>query len=227
MAQGTRRWVRLAATGLGMLVCTGLVGCMGTSKDKEKNKIGAKQPAPTPGLPGAPTIPPGAMSRAPGANPYSTTGIQQTGGVAQQRVGTTGQNTLTTPGVPQPNFGGPSNYGTPATTISPPGQPGIMMPSVQPAPSGFSPTSSSSPLGAAPPGNWPGASTGTAPGAAPPASRVSSTPPAPQLNSLDPLPPPPPGSSTERASGGAYTPVTPVAPPALPVPPAVTPGPLG
>ncbi|AWM40465.1 hypothetical protein C1280_28095 [Gemmata obscuriglobus] len=216
--------MRLAATGLGMLVCTGLVGCMNTGKDKEKNKIGAKQPAPTPGLPGTPTISTGA-ARMPGANPYSTTGIQQTGGVAQQqRVGTTGQNTLNTPGVPQPNFGGPSSYGTPNTTIGAPGQTGVM-PSVQPPPSGLSPASSGSPLGAAPPGNWPGAGTGTAAGAAPSAGRVSlSTPPAPQLNSLEPLPPPPPGSSTERASGGAYTPL---AAPVPPAPPAVTPGPLG
>ena len=41
MAHGTRgRWLRVAATGFGVMLCTGLVGCMGWDKSKVTNEGG-------------------------------------------------------------------------------------------------------------------------------------------------------------------------------------------
>lgn len=186
MAQGTRKWVRVATAGLGVLVCSGLVGCMNTDKDKEKNRIGAKQPTPSPGLYGTPTIGAnGTASRTPAAG---STGIQQTG-FSQQRVGTTGQNTLNTPGVPPQNFGGPSNFGTPPATIGTPGLPGIV-PNVQPGANGTQPT------GAIAPPSW--GSTNTSPNPSPGAplpvnTTASASPLSPSLTDI-PLPPGPRGA---------------------------------
>jgi hypothetical protein len=140
MAQGTRgRWLRVAATGFGVVLCTGLVGCMNSDKPKD-TKVATKQP--TQGLPGTPTLPPGnngtAMNRTPGGTgAYGGTAIGaggtyggagsnliQTGGVtgptgsglgAAGPRGATGQNTGS----------GSSNFGTNYQQL-PPGTPGMM-----------------------------------------------------------------------------------------------------
>ncbi|AMV25082.1 hypothetical protein VT84_11850 [Gemmata sp. SH-PL17] len=138
MAQGTRgRWLRVAAAGLGMVLCTGLVGCMNTDKDK-KDKLPTKQPSP--GLTGTPLIPPGSQSisktgGSPGfGSAYGNgSGIQQTGGAIPSRVGSSGVNTLSSP----PQTGLPSNFSNPSAqpgspgTIGAPAQPSFM-PSVEP-----------------------------------------------------------------------------------------------
>ncbi|MCI0699725.1 MAG: hypothetical protein L0241_01395, partial [Planctomycetia bacterium] len=51
MAQGKRSRLRIVAAGLGVMLCTGLVGCWNTDGSKEKF---GKQP---PGLHGTPTLP--------------------------------------------------------------------------------------------------------------------------------------------------------------------------
>ncbi|WP_162670604.1 hypothetical protein [Gemmata massiliana] len=156
MAQGTRgRWLRGAAVGLGVVLCTGLVGCMNTDKDK-KDKLPAKQPSP--GLTGTPLIPPGSqsISKTGGSPGFGTgygngSGIQQTGGTTPSRVGSSGVNTLSSP--PQTSL--PSNYGNSSAqpgspgTIGAPAQPNFV-PSVEPPAGGFgsanpSPNSNSMP----------------------------------------------------------------------------------
>ncbi len=95
MAQGTRgRWVRVATTGFAVLLCTGLVGCLNTDKDKKKDL--AKRP--TPGLPGTPSIGPngnaigktGPTNNQFGTGTNTNTGIVQTGGFNQPRPGGAG-----------------------------------------------------------------------------------------------------------------------------------------
>ena len=52
MAQGTRgRWIRAATTGFGMVLCTGLVGCM--NWDKPKDTKATKQATPRPSASGS------------------------------------------------------------------------------------------------------------------------------------------------------------------------------
>ncbi|MBN9120685.1 MAG: hypothetical protein J0I06_16300, partial [Planctomycetes bacterium] len=159
MAQGTRgRWVRAAATGFGVVLCTGLVGCM--NSDKPKDTKATRQPGP--GLPGTPMLQPGAGAGAaanrtpqpglgqpyngPGGNIQPTGGFGTTGTSGSFRTGSTGVNPLTT-SVPQPNFSAPP--GAPGT-IGAPAQPG-MYPSMQP--SVLPVWGAGGPLGAAPAAN--------------------------------------------------------------------------
>jgi hypothetical protein len=169
MAQGKRgRWVRVAATGLGVLLCTGLVGCMNNDKPKGIQK------APV-GLPGTATLPAnntGAMNGRTGAqNQFTGQGGASPAaglGAGQQRFGNTGTS----------NFNGgvqPTNFNTFGAN---PGQPGTVgtpaMNGIQPA-GGFG-----GPLGAAPSN----ANRGVA----------ALSPAPPSLDSM-PLPPPAPGDS--------------------------------
>lgn len=183
MAQGTRsRWVRAAAAGLGVLLCTGLVGCMNWDKPKD-TKLG-KQPGK--GLPGTPSLDAAGnpVTKA-GQTPYQFNGpganLQQVGGVpptpgmngAPPRVGTTGLNTNTT-GCVQPASYTNSNFASPG--ISAPVQPGVM-----PAATG------------APNSPW----------------GIGANPPPPQLG--EPVPPlPPPASST--IGGDPFSPQPPGSP---------------
>lgn len=208
MAQGTRnRWVRVATTGLGVLVCTGLVGCLNTDKDK-KDKI-AKQPAPTPGLYGTPSLPNGANAKALPPNPYGTTGLQQTGGFAQP-ADRTGTNTLKT-SVPPQNFGGPS-YNAPSTIGAPANPNPSFVPSPLPGQGNFQPTGAVNP-----PGGFTGYNTNSSPNPAAPVGRTATnSPPAPTLTDVGPIPPAPPtGFDNASFQTGAF----PIAPPVPPVPP--------
>ena len=64
MAHGTRgRWMRVATTGFGVVLCTGLAGCMNTDKPKETK---ATPKLPPPGLTGTPMLPGGAGAGAVG-----------------------------------------------------------------------------------------------------------------------------------------------------------------
>ncbi len=200
MAQGTRgRWVRVATTGLGVLLCTTLIGCMNTDKNK-KDKLATKQV--TPGLPNTPMLGANGQPIAKNGAPNNQFGIggviQQTGGV-QPRVGSNGLNT-NTGGTAQPNYQYyPNQPGAPAT-ISPPGQQGFL-PSVQP--------------------NWNGSNTSPVTPGNPLASAAPTFP-----AHLDPLPPPPPGSPTASGSGlvAVQPPTNNLAPIAPPTAPPVIPG---
>jgi hypothetical protein len=191
MAQGTRNcWNRIAATGLGLLVCSSLVGCM--NNDKHKDTKLTKQP--TPGLPGTTTLPnnnANAKNNLP-PNPYgaNTGGIQQTGGFGQMRPGTG------TP--PAPNWN--VQPGAPGT-IGAPTQPGTSFaPSVQPG----------APV--APP-SWGSNNTGTSPQ---PLATMSPSLPA----HFDPLPQPPaPPPGHVSASGSELVGGSVVQPPLAPVAP--------
>ena len=193
MAQGTRgRWVRGAAAGLGVLLCTGLVGCMNTDKDK-KDKLATKQPGP--GLPGTPPIGANGQSitKTGGAPAFgagaSGSGIQQTGGITPQRYGSTGSNSLTSP--PQ-TFGNTSAQPGSPGTIGAPASP--IVPSVYP--------SGSSPIGAASPsGGF---------GSIPSNLKDPLVSNGPAFLETPPLPPPPPGSPT--ASGTQLAVQPPLAP---------------
>ena len=144
MAHGTRgRWLRVASTGFGMVLCTGLVGCM--NDDKPKDTKATKLPGQ--GLPGTPMLPngAGAVSKTgqPAGGYYGTPGggIQQTGGFQPgngQRINSNGLNTNNYGQPPANNFGAMAP-GTPGV-ISAPAQPYSPAPSVQPAggsPSGY------------------------------------------------------------------------------------------
>ena len=204
MAQGSRgRWLRVAATGFGVLICTGLVGCLNGDKPKDTKSTG-KQP--TPGLPGTPRLDApgvgagtggtGAMNTPKGGQPTNQfTGaganLQPGGGFAasnQFRPGTTGQNTLTSNPQQPINYGaipagGPPTLGAPAQT------------GVQPA---------GGPLGMTNPG----------PGAG---GYSASSPPPPPLTDIVPPPPPLYGSPSGTPSGGSGAPpasLGPIEPPA-------------
>jgi hypothetical protein len=211
MAQGTRgRWLRVAATGFGVVLCTGLVGCMNSDKPKD-TKVGTKQP--TQGLPGTPTLPGGAngaaMNKTPGGTgAYGGTAIgagstfggsgsnvMQAGGVtappgaglgATGPRGTTGQNT---------SSGGTSNFGNNNYQQYPPGAPGVIGTPTLP---GTGPVQPAGGVGMGP------SSDRGAP------SSAAYAPPEPVLP-----PPPPPGHSSAAGSdfGGAALPVQP--PPTL------------
>jgi hypothetical protein len=197
--------MRVAATGLGVLLCTGLVGCMNSDKPKDIKK------SPT-GLPGTPTLPPGnagamnnGVSRT-GVNgtnqPYAGPGANLQAGAynspaaglggGQQRYGTTGQNTLRNTGGVQP--AGYTNYapGAPGA-INSPAMPGVM-PAGGPAPF--------APLGAAP----------TTPNDR---SVAALTPPPPSLplNDAGPVPPLPPSGLDGRPQPFNVQPPTAAAPP--------------
>jgi hypothetical protein len=199
MAQGPRnRWMRVATTGLGVVLCTGLVGCMGW--DKSKDTKGTSKV--TPGLPGLQTLPPG------GNNPAATktgqpgftgsgSNLQPAAGFGMQPTGT-GVGRFGTDGIN-------TNKGTvqPIDYRQPVGAPGSI--SAPLAPGGGQ--SQFGPVGAAQPNtNW---NPGTPAGGA-----AFASPPPPSL--LDPLPPPPPGSVT---SPGTLEPPPPTVLPPMPVAP--------
>jgi hypothetical protein len=217
MAHGTRgRWLRVAATGFGVMLCTGLVGCLHDDKPKD-TKVGANKQ-----LPNTPQLPPGAGSLTkagqqaqPGQPGYVTPGypppggpnIQQTGGFQPAGNGlgagagqfrTNGLNT--NPGtVPQQNVGGPSmTPGAGATGLGTPGIPGAYAP----------------PAGGPAPSQYGGI---TAPGGG------SASPPPPDLLNT-PLPPPPPmhGGSDFGSGAGTGPVVPPSAYPVAPSPPSAT-----
>jgi len=218
MAQGTRgRWLRVAATGFGVVICTGLIGCMNT--DKKDTKITGKQP--TPGLPGLQQIPPGgsganAMTRTGAPGTFNSPGVQPAGGFtpgAGAAPVRTGLNNNTSGSSQQYNYG--AAPGAPGM-ISAPARTGIDPPSVSPG--GIQPIGGiGGPVGMSPAGG----SSSTAFSPAPPA--LDNTP----------LPPPPPHSPTAGAStsGAVMSPTlapidpgAPVAPVAPSMPPAGTTG---
>lgn len=218
MAQGTRgRWIRAATTGLGVMVCTGLIGCM--NSDKPKDTKLAKQPAA--GLPGTPTLPPGGAASRPGqfggsqftgsgANIQPTGGFGTVGAGAPGRVGTNGLNTNTSTVGQSQNWNQqnwPAQPGNPGT-IGTPAQPGAF-PSVQPAGG----------VGAAPYAPYPNAGGVASAGYTP-----APSPPAPVLTD-NLLPPPPPNIGSPGGSEFAGTaPVLPPAPIAPLGPPPTAPG---
>ncbi len=172
MAQGTRgRWMRVAATGFGVLLCTSLVGCMNSDKPKDLRKQG---------LPGTPSL----SATNPGAaNARTRMGTQQYGGpganlqqgsptspaaglgAGATRYGTSGTNSY--------NSGAqPTNFNTYGAN---PGQPGVIG---SPTIPGQVPAGAGGPIGAAP------ASTSHSVAGA---------------YNVDPLPPAPPGDLTYGA----------------------------
>ncbi len=182
MAQGTRgRWVRVATTGLGVLLCTGLVGCLNSDKDK-RDKL-TRQP--TQGLHGTPTIGPNGLPITKNGQPNNQFGaggvIQPAGGVGAARPGG---------GTPQP--GSNPNY-NPSSWVQPGagGQPGV-----QAQPIGVN----VQPVGVDP--RWNGMNTNPVA----PNYGLASAPAYPAH--LDPLPPPPPGSPTASGSGFTVQPPT-------------------
>lgn len=218
MAQGTRgRWIRLTTTGLGVLLCTGLVGCWNTDKPKD-TKTTPKQ-----GLPGTTRL--DAAGNPINTNPAlrgTGSSLPPTGGLTSnpaaglgsgqpQRYITDGRNTNTGNGVlpanyqDAPGFGGmPSG---PAGGINAPVTPGIVQP---PAPTGRSGSASQYPNNSA--GGY-----------------ATPQPPPPPLTDV-PLPPaqpiaPGPGPGSSGFGGTAPIqpqPPAPIAPPATP--PTGTPG---
>ena len=141
MAQGSRgRWLRVASTGFGVVLCTGLVGCM--NGDAPKNTK-ATPKLPPPGLTGTPMLPSGAGAGAvgrtgqpsgqfagAGANLQPAGGFQPAGGsFAGQRYPTNGLNGNTT-GQP-PAYNNAAAPGAPGFTNAPT-QPGYVPPSAQP-----------------------------------------------------------------------------------------------
>jgi hypothetical protein len=177
MSQGTRgRLVRVAATGLGVLICTGLVGCMGMDKPKDTKQTKAPQqglpgiiPANNGGVPrtgqpqaNANTIPGANLA----ANTYSPTGVN-----ANNRFASNGNNTLNTPTAQTPNYGPFGNQ---------PGQPAVIG---APAQTGVVPAS----------------------GTQNPAWNTSgNVPPPPSL--VEPVPPPPPAYSPDTYGSGPVAP---------------------
>jgi hypothetical protein len=172
MPQGPRRgWVRAVFTGLGVVLCTGLVGCMNSDKDRViPSKIGNTKPAP-PGLPGLNRIPGPPGSGGVGVNGQPTNGgFQPTGGFGS----VTGR---------QPN----SNIGVSGAGLG--AGPGIV-PSMNP---GFQPTSGSG-FSSMPQPNLGGASaTGGYPTGG---SAYPNNPPAVGNLDLGPIPPGPPGATS-------------------------------
>jgi hypothetical protein len=213
MAHGSRgRWLRAAATGLGVVVCTTLIGCQNTDKWKD-NKTAPRQQT---GLPGTPTLQPGtgATTRTntqpnqwvgPGSNLQPGSNVMPAGGGApgtgnQFIRNTGGVNNLTSQPQQLPNL--PAQPGV-GSQIGSPTQPG---------------------MGYAPPGGL-GMSPPTPGGAS-----AFTTEPRPVALPLDggPVPPPPPGgasapppSSYLRPStsgldygSGVVPPIAPISPPA-------------
>jgi hypothetical protein len=219
MAHGTRgRWLRVATTGLGVVLCTGLVGCLNSDKSKD-TKIGAKQQ----GLPKTPYLGgpnPGAMAKGgQPTNPYA--GAYQPGSGFQPASG----------GYPQ--AGGPNVLPASYQPNYPPAASGLGQGQAPYRSGGNTNTNSMAPINFGGPSNAPGGGSSMGapalPGAYPssmtsaggtsptPYSMSASTaapnvPPAPAL--LDtPLPPPPPmsggrsGSDFGAGSSGVTPPV--------------------
>src|SRR5262245_35552638 len=158
MAQGTRgRWLRVAASGFGVVLCSGLVGCW--NMDKPKDSVGGGKP--TPGLPGTPTLQPGMGNPAAnktgqpggqftgtGANLQPSGGMQPGAGLGQTRTGTNGLNTNMIGAVqPIDSRQPPSNFGG----IGAPAQPGVTQPGGAGGPLGAAPLNPGSGTGAAGP----------------------------------------------------------------------------
>jgi hypothetical protein len=195
MPQGTRgMWARAVYSGLGALFCLGVVGCMGTEKDRitpPRIGTGNTGKAVQPGLPGTPILPgsSGSATRqtttSPPAssNPYNglgNGGIQQTGGFTQ------GTATSAT----SRGFVPPAASPTPSPVIPPVG-PGATPPSAgfggMPAPAMDYPNSQG--------------------------RGASFNPPAPDLSNLGPIPPSPPGTV---ATASNFSPIVPPQVPPVP-----------
>jgi hypothetical protein len=199
MPQGPRRgWVRAAFTGLGVVLCTGLVGCMNSDKDKFPPRIGTntKQPGPMPNAPRIPGQPgSGGVGLGPAGQPGTNT-FQPTGGFGAN-TGRMGGVPNTGPTNPAGGFGG---SGAPAGVVPSMG-PGAFQPSTtnnfgsaRPDPN-FAPIS---PSGGNPAfANNPPAVTLTTTGIDPiPPSRPDLTP-----GNYEPLQPPVPASGTFGKGG--------------------------
>ena len=105
MSQGPRRgWLRTLLTGLGVVLCTGLVGCMNSDKDKNQQRFGTNTRQTTTGLPGTRPLPGQAGSGGVGLqNPSfngGTTSSIGTGGQPNRAFGTQGMgNTVPAQGL--------------------------------------------------------------------------------------------------------------------------------
>lgn len=200
MAHGSRkRWLRAAATGFGVLICTGLVGCLNSDKSKDtKFPTTTKQPGP--GLPGMPTLQPGAGNlpapKGPGTTqPYPNGNIIPTGGTSgfgtyPPRDGVNYNKTG-----PQQFNDGPAQPGVISPTIGTPGLPGVQ-------PSGGV-------------------------GMSPPRGGIAPNVPVPPLTETLPMPPLPPPhlSGPGDPVGGPLQPPIPSTPPSsLPLAPTAPPG---
>src|SRR5438105_3063201 len=114
MAHGLRRWVgRAAQTGLGLVLCTGLAGCLGNDKKPPVKQIGPPPGATgRVGQPGTPAYPGGtAAGLQPGAGMGS--GVQPAGGMYPTQPGQPGS--ITPPARPM------NPYNTPGAGSYPPG----------------------------------------------------------------------------------------------------------
>lgn len=210
MAQGTRgRWIRATTAGFGMVLCTGLVGCMNWDKPKETAKA-------KPGLPGTPTLqqPNGVANNKMGQPPGQFTG---TGSNLQQ------QPTFATGTQGGPFRTGPTNTNTGTAGASQnwpaqPGNPGTIgaptVPGASASPSVLPVGGVGGPVGAAPYQNPGHSNTGVS----------FSSPPPPQLDIVPPAPPAGHGAfGSEVAGTGAVLPPVPTGP-AGPIAPIAPPG---
>lgn len=204
MAQGTRR--RLFAAGAGLLICTGLAGCM--NDDKKSVLPVARTPGLTPSSTNSSL--PAATGRTP-STPASNTGLPTTGGIPQSSGFPTSTRTPSTQSswspAGQPN---PNNTGMIQAPVVPgdrgPGAPlptTTTVPSVLPPQSGFS-TPDWQPQSSAV--GQPVSARGAMPNVA--------EPPVPEL--IDPMPPRAPEASTGNASASIPSPPTPAVGPLSP-----------
>jgi|GEM_PF-3365949 len=213
MAQGTRgRWMRLAATGFGVLLCTSLVGCWNTDKPKD-TKATTKQYLPgttrldSAGNPINTNSSQNPAYRSTGLNSQSSSGLNSNpaaglGNGQPQRIYTDGRNTNNSSVVQPANYQDAPGFGGmppgPAGAINSPAMPGIVQP---PAPTGRYGSAS----------QYQNNSAG-----------AGSVPPPPTLSTI-PSPPPPPPITSGAGDFGSAAPIPPPPPPGLGVPPSTPP----
>jgi hypothetical protein len=226
MSQGTRGRIRRAAiVGIGLLVGSGLTGCMDDKKLPTANK------SPGPGLRGTPTID-GASATRPGgsggpagvnvnsvgggmpSNGVQTAGGTMPGGSSGTNYGGANPNNFGAVGTPTRQGYGtaqgsgqqPTTYGQQPTTYGQPSgyNPGGVVPSVTPNTGGY---------------QVPSGYQGTANPTAGAARAQASDPSPPALNDLGPIPPSQPAGHVPSVVPANFQPVNPPSPMAPMAPP--------
>jgi hypothetical protein len=196
--------LRVTVTGLGVVLCTTLIGCKNQDQWKDKSTT-TKQQQGT-GLPNTPQLPPNNTSGVrtnTTPNQFGVNGSNQFGGTGGNLAQPVGGSTYNNPSYPRSTGGVNTLTSPPQQYQNYPSQPGVGMPIGVPTQPG---------VGFAPP-----AGTGLGGAGSPPGGYASNNPPEPKLP-LDGLTPPPPPSYSSRGSSasdfgsGAAAPIGPVAP---------------